>query len=71
MAINRIFHRSIGIVERCEIDSMPCGNGIDFLNPLRSDEPSSLREGLETAVQSKNHAFKETSMDHIGEWMPI
>ncbi len=29
--------RSIGVVERCEIDSMPCANCLDLLDPLGSE----------------------------------
>src|SRR5271170_7695486 len=50
---------------------MPLGNGLDLPNPLGSDEPSSLRERLEPALQSKSHAFEQASMNHIGKWMPI
>src|ERR1700722_14446788 len=64
-------HRSIGIVERCEIDSVPSSNCLHLLNPLRSNESSSLRERFKPAVQSKSHAFEETSMNHIREGMPI
>src|SRR5215469_9045829 len=61
----------IGVVRRCEIDPMPCSNSLNLLDPLRSDEPSSLREGFEPALMSKSHSFEQTSMDHIGEWMAI
>ena len=50
---------------------MPCRNGLHLLDPLWSDESSSLREGLEPALQRKGHAFEQTSVNHIGEWMPI
>ena len=50
---------------------MPCSNGLNLLDPLRSDEPTSLREGFEAGFQSKSHTFEQTSMDHIGEWMAI
>ena len=52
------FHRPIGVVKWREIDSMPCGNYLHLLDPLRSDEPSSLGEGFEPALQSKSHAFE-------------
>jgi hypothetical protein len=55
---NRVFHRSIGVVERCEIDSMPSGNGLHLFNPLLRDESSSLGEGLDAALESKSHAFE-------------
>ena len=58
MAINAVLYWSIGVVERCEKDSMPRGNCLDLLNPLLSDEPSSLGERLEPALQSKSHAFE-------------
>ena len=44
-------HWSIGVVERCEIDSMPLRNALDLRNPLRSYETSSLGERLESALQ--------------------
>jgi hypothetical protein len=53
-----VLHWSIGVVKRCEIDPVPCSNGFNLLDPLRSDEPSSLREGFEAALQSKSHAFE-------------
>src|ERR1700680_3337290 len=62
---------SIGVVKRCEIDAVPCSNCVNLLNPVRSDEPSSLGEGFEPAFQSESHAFEQTSMDHIRERMPI
>src|SRR5258708_32164550 len=64
-------HWSLGVVERREKNSMPFGNCLDLLNPLRRDETSSLGKGLEAALQSKSHTFQQTSMDHIGERMPI
>src|ERR1700736_1340876 len=50
---------------------MARGNPLDLLNPIRSDETSSLGERLEPALHGKSHAFEQASMDHIGEWMPI
>ena len=50
---------------------MPRGNCFDLRNAFRSDEPSTLRERLEPALQSQGHAFEQTSMDHIGKRMPI
>ena len=50
---------------------MACGDCLDFLDPLLSDESSSLGERLEPALQSKGHAFEQASMGHIREWMPI
>src|SRR5215813_532574 len=70
-AIWSVLHRSIGVVKRCKIDSVSCGNCLNLLDPLLSDEPSSLREGLEPVLQSKSHTFKQTSMDHIRERMPV
>src|SRR5215813_15486967 len=70
-AIWSVLHRSIGVVKRCKIDSVSCGNCLNLLDPLLSDEPSSLRVGFETVLQSKSHAFEQTSMDHIGERMPV
>src|SRR5215813_14602785 len=70
-AIWSVLHRSIGVVKRCKIDSVSCGNCLNLLDPLLSDEPSSLREGFEPVFQSKSHTFEQTSMDHIGERMAI
>ena len=50
---------------------MARGDGLHLLYPLRSDEASSLREGLEAALQSERHAFEQASVDHVREWMPI
>ena len=44
---------------------------LHLLDPLWSNESSSLREGLEPALQRKGHAFQQTSVNHIGEWVPI
>ena len=66
-----VLHWSIGVVKRCEIDPMPCSNCLNLLDPLLSDGSSSLREGFEAALQSQSHAFEQTSVDHIGERMPI
>src|SRR5216684_1316962 len=66
-----VLHWSLCVVERREKNSMPCGNCLDLVNPLRRDEPSSLGKGLEPALQSKSHTFQQASMDHIGERMPI
>ena len=63
--------RPIGVVERREMDSMPCSNRLHLLDPPRSDEPSPLREGFEPALQRERDAFEQTSMDHVGERMPI
>src|SRR6516225_5066804 len=61
----------MGVVRGCEIDPMPCSNSLNLLDPLRSDEPSSLREGFEAVFESKSHSFEQTSMYHIGERMAI
>ena len=71
LAIERAFYRSLGVVERGEIDSVPFSNGFYLLYALRSDEASSLREGLEATLQCEGHAFEETSMHYVGEGMPI
>ena len=42
-----------------------------FFHTLRGDEPSSAGEGLEASLQSKRHAFEQTSVNYIGERMPI
>ena len=49
---------SFGVVKRCEIDPMPCGNCLYLLDPFLRDESSSPREGLEPALQCKGHAFE-------------
>src|SRR6266436_10271177 len=48
----------VGIVKRCEIDPMPSSNCLNLVDPLLSDESSSLRERLEPVFQSKSHAFE-------------
>ena len=53
------------------MDSMARGNFLDFLDTLRSDKSSPLGERLETALESKGHAFEQASMGHVREWMPI
>src|SRR5437870_1712836 len=50
---------------------MTCSNCLNLIDPLLRDETSSLREGFEPAFQSKGHTFEQTSMDNIGERMPI
>ena len=50
---------------------MARGNGIYFINPLRGDESPSLGEGLKAVLQGESHAFEQTAVDHIGEWMTI
>ena len=40
------------------MDSMQCGKGLDFLDPLPRDESSPLGERLETSRQGKGHAFE-------------
>jgi hypothetical protein len=52
------FDWSIGVVKRREIDPMPFGDCLNLLYSLRSDEPFSLRERFEPALQSESHAFK-------------
>src|SRR5205085_8763100 len=63
--------RSIAVVERCENHPVPRSYCLNFSDPLLSDIPSSGREGHEASLQSKSHAFEQTSMDHIRERMPI
>lgn len=50
---------------------MPCGNRLDLPHALRSDVASALREGFELALQSKSHAFEQTSMHDVGKRMPV
>ncbi len=56
--IKFVLQLSVGIVKRCEIDPMPCSNCLNLVDPLLSDESSSLRERLEPVFQSKSHAFE-------------
>ncbi len=56
--IKSVLQWSVGIVKRCEIDPMPCSNCLNLVDPLLSDESSSLRERLEPVFQSKSHAFE-------------
>jgi len=53
-----VFYGSVGVVKRSEIDAMPGSNCLHLPDPLWSDEPSSLRKGLEAALESKSHAFE-------------
>jgi len=53
-----VLHGSIGVVKRCEMDSMACSNRLDLLDALLSDGPSSLGERFEPALQGKSHAFE-------------
>src|SRR6202044_3136092 len=46
-------------------------DGFNLLHPLRGDVPSSLREGFEAVLQRERHAFKQTSMRHVREGMPV
>ncbi len=50
---------------------MTRSNCFHLLDPRRRDGSSSPREGFEAALQSKGHAFEQTSMDHVGKRMPI
>ena len=47
------------------------GDGLYFINPLRGDESPSLGERLKAVFQSESHAFEQTAVDHVGEWMTI
>ncbi len=53
-----VLHWSIGVVKRCEIDPMARSNRLNLFDPLRSDEPSSLRERFKPPLQCKSHAFE-------------
>ncbi len=64
-------HRSVAVVERCEMNPVACGNGFNLLDAPWSDEASSLGEGFEAALQREGHAFEQTSMHHVGEGMPV
>jgi len=50
--------RPLRIVERREMDSMKIGNGLDLLDPIAGDEPSPLREWLETSRECQDHSFE-------------
>ena len=56
--MNSVLQWSFGIVKRREIDPVPCSNCLNLVDPLLSDESSSLRERLEAVFQSKSHAFE-------------
>src|SRR5580700_12066781 len=71
LARQRFLHGSISVIERCQINAVPRSDCFNLLDSFRSDEPSSLRERFEPSLQSKSHAFKQASMHHIGEGMPI
>ena len=70
-AIECVFHRSLGVVKRGEIDSVAFRDRLYLFYALRSDKASPLREGLEAALQCEGHAFEQTSMHHVGKGMPI
>ena len=40
------------------MDSMQGCDGLDFLDPLPRDEPSTLGERLETSLQGEGHALE-------------
>jgi hypothetical protein len=69
--VGPVLQGAIGVVEWRQIDSMPGGDGLNLLNPLLSNESPSLGEGLEPALQGKSHTLQQTSMDNIGEGMPV
>ena len=50
---------------------MARGNGLYLINPLGGDESSSLGKRLKAVLQGEGHAFEQTAVDHIGEWVPI
>ena len=62
---------SLGVVERRERNSMVRCDGLYFTNPLRGDESPSLGERLKAVLQSESHAFEQTAVDHVGEWVTI
>lgn len=47
------------------------GDGLYFVNPFRGDESPSLRERFKAVLQSESHAFEQTTVDHVWEWMTI
>ena len=53
------------------MDSVAGRKGFDLLHSLSCDEPSSLGEGFESALQGEYHAFHETSLSHIRKWMTM
>jgi hypothetical protein len=58
MAVTCVLEWSVGVIERCEIDSVACSDSLNLLDPLLSYESPSLREGFEAALESESHAFE-------------
>jgi hypothetical protein len=53
------------------MDSVAGGDFLDLVDALLGDKASSLREGLEAALEGEGHAFEEASVDYVGERMAI
>jgi hypothetical protein len=49
---------SIGVVKRCEMDSVTGSNSLHLVDSLLRDESSSMGERLEPAFKRKSHAFE-------------
>src|SRR5579872_1620886 len=71
LMITFVLDWSLSVVKRSEVDAVPCRDCLNLVHPLRSDEASSNRERFEATFQSKSHTFEQTSVNHIGEWVPI
>jgi len=53
------------------MDSVAGGDFLDLVDALLGDEASALGEGFEAALEGQGHAFKEASVDYVGERMAI
>src|SRR3984957_17716045 len=53
------------------MDPVTRRNGFDLMHSLGCDEPSSVGERFKSALQSKHHAFHNTSLSHIRKWMTM
>src|SRR5436190_8121140 len=64
-------HWCFGVEKRREVDPVPGGDRLDFLDELRSDGAPSAGEGLKPSFQRESDAFQQASVRHIGEWMTV
>ena len=53
------------------MDSVAGRKGFDLLHPFGGDEPSSLGERFESALQGEHHTLHETSLPHIRKGMTM
>lgn len=53
------------------MDAVFRGHVLYFLDSFRSDEASSLREGLVTMLQRQSHALQQASVHHVGKGVTI